>query len=204
MIKQWLACAGVYSLFARTVGAHRGRRLYVDQHVRPKTGDRILDIGCGPADILEALPPVDYHGFDLSPDYIAAAQRRFGGRGQFHVELVGTDTVSRYAGFDLVLATGVLHHLNDAEAVNLFRIAQAALKPAGRLVTLDGCFVPRQSPLARFFLRRDRGHYVREEAAYVALARQVFAQVQPRVRTDLLRIPYTHLVLECQKPSLPD
>src|SRR5688500_12665468 len=141
MVRSILAHARVYSFFALLVGAKRGRRLHIDRFVRPHAGYRILDIGCGPADILESLPPVEYHGFDLSSDYIAAARKKFGTRGEFHVEAVSAETVKKYAGFDLVLATGVLHHLSDAEALDLFRIAEAALKPDGRLVTLDGCFV---------------------------------------------------------------
>lgn len=199
MIKSLLAQAGVYSLFARVIGATRGRRRYVDQYIRPRVGDRILDIGCGPADILEALPAVDYHGFDLSANYIAAAKKKFGARGQFHVEPVNAGLIARYAGFDLVLATGVLHHLTDAEALDLFRVAQAALKPGGRLMTLDGCFVQGQPPVARFLLRQDRGEHVRDEARYVALAQQVFAEVTPRVTGELLRIPYTHLIMECRR-----
>lgn len=199
MIKDILAQAGVYSLFARTIGATRGRRRYVERCVRPRPGDRILDIGCGPADILEALPEVEYHGFDLSRDYIAAAQKKFGKRGQFHVEPVNASLVERYAGFDLVLATGVLHHLPDAEARDLFRVAHSALKPGGRLVTLDGCFVEGQPALARYFLRQDRGEYVRNEAQYLALARETFSQVTPTVTGELLRVPYTHLILECQR-----
>jgi len=200
MLKEILAKARFYSLFAHLIGAERGRRLYIERHVRPRPGDRILDIGCGPADILAALPKVDYHGFDLSNDYIMAARERFGARGNFHVEGVNMELVKKYAGFDLVLATGVLHHLTDAEAVNLFRVALAALKPGGRLVTLDGCFMDRQSPVARLILKNDRGQFVRTESGYVALARQVFTFVQPCITTDLLRIPYTHLILECRRP----
>lgn len=198
-MRSLLAQAGVYSLFARVVGATRARRLHVARYIRPKAGDRILDIGCGPGDILEALPAVDYHGFDLSPAYIEAARRKFGARGEFHVEAVNRELVKKYAGFDLVLATGVLHHLSDIEVVDLMEVASAALKPGGRLVTLDGCFVPGQSAGARFFLKKDRGEHVREEAAYVALARRVFAVVHPVVTTELLRIPYTHLVMECSQ-----
>lgn len=176
--------------FARQLVAHYGL----------KPGDRVLDIGCGPADILEALPPVEYHGFDLSADYIEAARKRFGGRGTFHVEAVDAEQVKQYAGFDLVLATGVVHHLTDAEALDLFRVAAAALKPGGRLVTLDGCLVEGQSPVARWLLKRDRGQFVRGQAAYLALARAVFSKVQPTVTTGLLRIPYTHLVMECSDP----
>jgi SAM-dependent methyltransferase len=199
MLKVLLAKPYIYSLFARLIGATRGRQLYVERLIRPHKSDLILDIGCGPADILDALPEVDYHGFDQSADYIASARKRFGVRGHFHVESVGRELVKKYADFDLVLAIGVLHHLTDPEAIELFNVAQAALRPGGRLVTLDGCFVEDQSPIARRLLKRDRGAYVREAATYIGLARQVFRDVQSCLTTYLLRIPYTHIVLQCRR-----
>lgn len=199
MLKGLLAQARVYSLFARIIGATRARRVYVQQHICPRAGDRILDIGCGPADILEALPEVEYHGFDLSPKYIESARKRFGRRGQFHVEAVNADLVKKYAGFDLVLATGVLHHLTDAEATDLFQVARTALKPGGQLVTLDGCFVDAQSVIARHLLRRDRGQFVRQQPEYLRLASQVFSKVESFLTHDLLRIPYTHIIMKCRK-----
>jgi SAM-dependent methyltransferase len=39
--------------------------------------------------------------------------------------------------YDIVMAFGVLHHLDDAEGRELFRGARRALKPGGRFVTLD-------------------------------------------------------------------
>ena len=54
----------------------------------------------------------------------------------------------------IVLAIGVVHHLDDAEAVKLFQLAHAALKSGGRLVTMDGCYVPKQSRVARHLLAR--------------------------------------------------
>lgn len=197
MLRDILAKARVYSLFATIVGAKRGRQMHVERFIRPQVGDRVLDIGCGPADILEALPAVEYQGFDLSANYIEAARKKFGHRGRFNVEAVNANLVKKYIAFDLVLATGVLHHLTDAEAIDLFQIAKTALKPGGRLVTLDGCFVPRQSPIALYLLKMDRGKHIREHSAYIALARQVFSEVTPTVVNNLLRVPYTHLVLEC-------
>jgi SAM-dependent methyltransferase len=199
MLRNLLAQPQAYLLFERSVGSRRCQRLYAERHIRPRNGDRILDIGCGPAEILEVLPPVDYHGFDQSPEYIASARRRFGARGHFHVEAVGRQLAHKYLDFDLVLAIGVLHHLTDSEAIELFQLARAALKPGGRLVTLDGCFVENQSPIARWLLKHDRGAYVRQADAYIGLACQVFHDVQPCLNTDLLRIPYTHMALQCRR-----
>ncbi len=201
MLSDVLAQACVYSFFARLIGASRGRQTYVERYLQPKIGDRILDIGCGPADILEALPAVDYHGFDLSAPYIHSARKRFGMRGQFHVAPVSMELVRKYSGFDLVLATGVLHHLTDAQAADLFQVAKAALKPRGALITLDGCFAEGQSPIARCLLRRDRGKFVRNQAEYLRLASAGFGKVESHLVHDLLRIPYTHLIMRCSKQA---
>lgn len=173
-------------------------RVYISEYVRPVPGEKVLDIGCGPGDILENLPDVDYLGFDINPKYVEAAQKRYGSRGRFFCGDVGLTAIDQEAGsFDLVLATGVLHHLDDDRAVSLFKLARRALKPGGRLVTYDGCFVAGQPRLARFVVSRDRGQYVRKSAEYVKLAVQVFPQVKPFVRHDLLRIPYSHVILQC-------
>ncbi|HYY30194.1 MAG TPA: class I SAM-dependent methyltransferase [Chthoniobacterales bacterium] len=173
-------------------------RVYISEYVRPVPGEKVLDIGCGPGDILENLPDVDYLGFDINPKYVEAAQKRYGIRGRFFCGDVGLTAIDQEAGsFDLVLATGVLHHLDDDRAVSLFKLARRALKPGGRLVTYDGCFVAGQPRLARFVVSRDRGQYVRKSAEYVKLAVQVFPQVKPFVRHDLLRIPYSHVILQC-------
>jgi cyclopropane fatty-acyl-phospholipid synthase-like methyltransferase len=99
--------------------------------------------------------------------------------------------------FDTVLALGILHHLDDAEASTLFSIAAQALKPGGRLITVDGVWVEGQSSVVKYLLSRDRGQFVRKTAEYQKLGAGHFAQMQAQVRHDLLRIPYSLLVLEC-------
>ena len=201
MIKSLLSIAPVYSLFARIIGGSKVREMYLRKHIRAQAGFRVLDIGCGPGDILDHLPDVDYHGFDLSAEYIASAREKYGNRGRFEVHPVGLDLTPFYQDFDIALANGVIHHLTDSEAINLLRLASSALKPGGRLVTLDGCFVPEQSAAARFLLKQDRGKYVRTREAYLELAGQVFPSVTSTVYLKLLRIPYSHIVMEASKPS---
>jgi SAM-dependent methyltransferase len=186
-----------YRAFIRLVGGNV-RRIYVRDYVRPVPGEKVFDIGCGPGDILDYLPETDYTGFDVSPEYIASARKRFGNRGRFLCEDVGTASIEREQGtFDLVLATGVVHHLDDEQALKLFDLARRALRPRGRLVTFDGCYVPGQSRFARWMLDHDRGKHVRNREEYVRLASLRFSRVEPHVRHDLLRVPYTHLILSC-------
>lgn len=189
----------VYSLFGWLTGGKRGRTILVRDYIRPQSGDHILDIGCGPADLLPFLPDINYIGFDISPDYINAARKRFGDRATFICEPVTTATLPKQEYFDLVLAIGILHHLNDAEAIQLFHLAHTALRPGGRLITFDGVYVTGQSPIARWIISKDRGQNVRTTEGYLQLAQPVFDRISVNINHKLLRIPYTHLILECTK-----
>ncbi len=195
-IRSVLAIPAVYQLWWTMVGGPAVAKVLVNDYVRPIAGARILEIGCGPGTIVSYLPPSDYLGFDLSPEYIEMAKRRFP-NAHFVCERVSQFSLAKEQSFDVVLALGIVHHLEDAEARKLFQIAHDALKPGGKLVTFDGVWTDDQSPAARWLLARDRGGYVRSEREYVGIASQVFSEIMPSVRHDLLRIPYTHLILEC-------
>ena len=185
----------LWNLIARGVAEAK----FVKEYVRPRPGNRILDIGCGPGDIVPYLPDLEYVGFDESESYIRTARAKYGHRATFICERVRSHTLKEQSSFDIVLAVGVLHHLDDNESLKLFELAWAALKPGGRLVTYDGCFVPDQSYLARFFISRDRGRHVRTREEYLNLALNVFSHVDVSIRHDIMRIPYTIIILECQR-----
>jgi SAM-dependent methyltransferase len=190
----------VYELWISLVGGERQRRTLTRDHFRPATGDRVLDLGCGPAELLPHLGDVSYVGIDISERYIAAADERYGERGDFRVG-DATRIDPDLTGFELVLAFGVLHHIDDEGVRRMFAGAARALKPEGRMVTVDPVFAESQHRAARAVISRDRGQHVRTVETYVPLAETAFGSVQPVVRHDLLRIPYSHCILECRTPS---
>lgn len=194
-----LSVPAAYRTLQQLVAARHMYAEFVEKYVRVGPDQRVLDIGCGPADILDFLPECDYVGVDLSNRYVESARARFGSRGTFHCLPVAEMTVREPASFDIVIAKGLVHHLDDLEARKLFAVACEALKPGGRLVTFDGCFVPGQSRIARCLLSLDRGKYVRTEPEYLALAHESFDGVVPHLRHNLTRIPYTLLIMECTR-----
>ena len=187
----------VYRLFSTLIGAHRSRTECVAKYIRPMASDRVLDCGCGPGDLLEYLPDVDYVGIDIDADYVADARSRFGDRATFRLGPLGAETMTEEAHYDLVLAWGVLHHLDDDEVGEFMSLARRSLKPTGRLVTLDPCYTDDQSRVARYLLDKDRGQHVRSLEEWPHLVKPTFLSATFHVRHDLLRIPYTHLIMEC-------
>lgn len=188
----------VYELWSRIVGGEHGRSTLIREYVKPTSEARILDLGCGPGELLEFLPKsVSYVGIDLSEDYIGRARERFGKRAEFQVG-DATSIDQNLGDFDLVLAFGVLHHLDDDQAQGLFRGASRVLRQNGRAITVDPVFVAEQSRAAHLVISRDRGQHVRDQAAYTALAAASFPKVTSAVRDNLLRIPYTHCIIECE------
>ena len=201
-IRSVLARPWAYQLFFNVIGAPERSRILVREYMRPQSGDRILEIGCGPGTIVPFLPESEYLGFDASSEYIELARKRFP-RAKFVCERVSQYTLPHREYFDIVLALGIVHHLDDVEALQLFSIAHSALKQGGKLLTLDGVWTNDQSRPTRYLLARDRGQFVRSQEQYVNLASQVFATIKASVRHDLLRIPYTHIILECIRGQEP-
>lgn len=198
-VKSLLSLPWVYDAVQFVLRGTAYQRRLADTHIRARPGDRVLDLGCGTGAMLACLPQVEYVGIDMSPSYIDACRRRHGGRGRFNCMQFTADNMGSFGEFDVILAAGVIHHLDDATAARLFGTAREALRPGGRLVTLDGVFTAEQSGFKRALLKADRGRHVRFEAAYRALGATAFQEVQTTIVEDLFRIPYTCLIMECTR-----
>lgn len=201
-IRHSLAAPGVYDFFQTLVGAYAWRRRAIDSFVSRQIPDDglVIDIGCGTAEVLNYLPAgVEYIGFDQNRDYIAKARTAHARRNAtFRCEELspGFNPGGRRA--DLILAFGIVHHLDDAMSAALFRLARGMLGPNGFLLTLDPLYMDGQSSIARYIVSRDRGTEVRTEDAYKALASREFSSVESHVDRNPLYIPYTGIVMKCR------
>ncbi|EUA32283.1 putative methyltransferase type 12 [Mycobacterium intracellulare] len=98
---------------------------------------------------------------------------------------------------DIAIVSAVLHHMDDAQANELFGLLRQVLKPGGRVVTLDPVFTERQNPIARLIISLDRGRHVRSPASYEALARAAFTDVRGQVVVQAFP-PYTRFFMTAQ------
>ncbi len=192
----------VYLFFQFLMNSHGKYRMCIERFLAPVNGKKILDIGCGCADILALLPrDVDYVGFDMSPAYIAYARKRFGHRARFFNRRVSDIDLQNLGLFDIVIADGLLHHLNDAEARDLFRIGFCALHDSGFMFTADPTLVENQDFISRRISLMDRGRHVRSPNAYQKIAKLVFPSLEVHVINNVSNRPQTGCILKCYKLS---
>jgi|SRR5271157_543787 len=197
-ISSVLSHPALYMLYQSLVGGIAARRKCVLEYVRPEPKLVVLDIGCGPGYTLSWFPEPEYYGFDVSARYIRYARERYGTGGRFFCELFEDAALAWLPPADVVLLMGLVHHLEDDEAVRLFERIKRAMQPAGRLFTLDGAYRQGQSRIARRLMDMDRGRFIRDERSYRELAARVFPTVHTFVREDFFRVPYTTVVMECR------
>lgn len=203
-LKGLLKLDWAYRLFSWLLSPASTADWLLHEHIKPFAGCRILDIGCGPASIAAKLPAsvAEYRGVDMNPAYIAAAKLRWQGSNRFTFACEDAAQSSlRSERYDIVIASALLHHLDDAEAEHVVAAASAALAPGGRFVTIDCTYTDRQHWLARWLISKDRGRAVRTPAGYERLVAGHFGRVKSQVMHNLLRIPYTHFVMTCVKDA---
>jgi len=199
-IRSILSHPAMYNFTQNILGVKKARKTLVEEYFPKGKALRVLDIGCGTAEILEFLPEdIQYVGFDASEEYIEQAKQRFGHRGKFFADLVKSAHLESLGSFDIVLAFGVLHHLDDSEAKTLFELASQALNKGGSIITVDPCFTPNQPAIARWLIEHDRGQNVRHENSYQQLAKPLFSSISSIPRHDMLRVPYTYLFMTCNQ-----
>jgi SAM-dependent methyltransferase len=193
-----LSLGWIYDWFQHLVGSKRAREWLVRNIWKCK----VVDMGCGTGEVLTYLPSdIDYVGFDLSEEYVEQARKRYDRTACF---LCGTgedfinDTDSPLRDADLILCNGLLHHLDDEEAITLLQLAKSSLAPDGRFCCVEPTFLIHQGWWSRCVTKMDRGQNVRSEQAWRELFSQVFTSFSCNVATGLIRIPYCHIIVECK------
>ena len=193
----------IYEQFQNLVGAKHARKWLADNYWKISAGQKVVDVGCGSgATLADLRGDITYLGFDISKDYIAAAQQRFETRATFIVStaqqlLDAPDP--RLNDSDLVLCNGVLHHLDDEEVIRVLKLAKQILRDSGRLVCFEPTYLAHQGFLSEWLMRRDRGKNVRLESEWKQLTSTVFEFFQTSIATNLYWLPYIHIVIECRK-----
>jgi len=183
-----------YHAFKQAIRADGAMRAVVDEHIGPRPGERLLDVGCGDGDIRPYLGEVDYVGIDANEDYLRVARDREDDSTRFIAADVTDLAELGVTDFDVAIAIGLLHHLSSDQVDSLLEAIAGVLRPGGRVITVDPVFDPTQRTTARVAAALDRGRYVRDAEGYRGLVSQHLDVDYVRVRHDLLWLPYSHCI----------
>ena len=175
----------IYNFLQNMLSKKRSSSLFINKYLKPHNGDRILDLGCGTGRLLNLLPDnISYTGIDISEKYIHHARNNFGIRGEFiHGDILEVDC-TLLGPFDLVIARGFFHHVEDSVINILWEHLKPSLSGNVRLVSIDGCYAEGQHFISKFFLDIDRGNYIRTEKEYVNILNCSFNKVESILRDD--------------------
>jgi SAM-dependent methyltransferase len=164
--------------------------------------DVVLDVGCGPGEALKYLKRFRaLHGFDTDANAISFARKVAGNRTDvtFEARAVTARDVEAIQP-TRVMMNGLLHHLDDAQAIDLLRMC-ARLPSVRRIATLDVVFLPGKH-LSNLLARFDRGKHVRDVDGFRALAAQADLVVtrEEIVRSHPTRGRALYLMMALERP----
>lgn len=131
------------SFIRRALDAH----WRTDPHqLRPLTGRKVLDVGCGAGLLCEPLARLggDVTGIDAAPENIEAARDHAERQGlAIDYRAMGIESLTQPAAFDLVTSLEVIEHV--ADPAPFVRGLAEALAPGGLMIVST----PNRTPLSR-------------------------------------------------------
>jgi len=198
-----LGFARVYDLAQTLFGARRLRVWFVREVLRAEAHHALFEAGCGTGSLLDDIPAIkSYYGFDISEAYIRSASRLFPNH-RFECTTAEKLRVADSIPSDIMFCVGLLHHLDESQVRAVLDLSLKHLKPGGRFVALEPCYLRHQTKLSRWLISQDRGRFVRDASRYRQLFAERFERVSDDVVTGLTRIPYVHWVVEASQPRHP-
>ncbi len=172
------------------------------------TDKAVLEIGCGPGHWSSVLRHArSYTGIDWNARHIEVARARYGtAQARFICGDLGDPALlADIPPLDAVIGIGILHHLDDQTALAVLSKAADLLVPGGQFIGIEPVLHARQNPIARLLKALDSGRHIRTAPAYQALFPKAYGTVSAELRTDLMRVPYSHCLMRATRidPAAP-
>jgi len=205
-LRRILGKALFYRLFQTLVGADFAARWLTKNLWKVEEGMTVVDVGCGPARLRNLLPKnINYFGFDPNESYIQTARQT--ATGEFFVGVMPDflrEMPSLSGKVDLVICSGVLHHLTVGQMSETLSGVRSLLKEGGRFSALEPTWLVSQDWLSRWVLSQDRGKNIMLDSEWRAEISRFFEYVDIRVANNLIRIPYIYVLISSWKRTTQD
>ena len=145
----------------------------IQTEVGPTRGMRILDVPCGTGILMHCCKPSIYVGADIDANRVFDAECRY----PEEAFVVSDASALSFAegNFDLILAAGLFHHVDDKVSAAILSEFRRVLAPGGKIVVIEAIWPRNKFNVIGYVGRKlDQGKFVRHAAAYETLFRQFF------------------------------
>ena len=187
----------IYNLVQTLLGSKHFRDIFMKEYVKPANGQKILDFGCGTGTLFEELKhlkDLTYYGIEPNVRYVESCQNLYGNFQNVYFINGSIDELNQIPEkFDSIIVSAVLHHLKTEYWADIVKSLYLKLNEGGKLILLDIVYHPSQHLVSKFLISLDRGESVLNIDEYLKLIKGDYV-VNSELRTDLMRIPYSHLI----------
>ena len=188
----------IYKSIQKIMSGTSLRKKIIKANIKKKNSN-VLDIGCGPAEIIEHIPNCNYYGYDIDKRSIAYAKKKYKSKNyHFFCKKFENKEIKKLPKFDFVILFGILHHLNNEQAKNILSLCKKKMKRNSTLLTEDPVIINNQNSIARFLIIRDRGKNVRKKEGYLNLLNSNFKKLKFKILHQSF-VPYTWFITTCKK-----
>jgi len=188
----------VYIFFQKIMSGTSFRKKIIEDNIDNKKF-KILDIGCGPAEILKYIPNSIYYGYDIDKRSIDYAKKKYKNKNhRFYCKYFRKSEIRKLPKFDYVILFGILHHLKNKEVNTILNLCKKVMKKNALLLTEDPIFLKKQNFIAKFLINKDRGLNVRSKNEYIGLVNNHFQNIKSKI-THQIFVPYTWFSMICKR-----
>ena len=145
----------------------------IQQAINPIEGHKLLDAACGTGILKPCCSPAWYVGIDIDTKRVTEARNQYK-----TVDFISSDAgklAFKKNSFDIILASGLFHHVNDQTAYNILSEFKRVLSADGRVIVIEAIWPQHRYNLLGVLGRKmDQGNFVRHSWEYESLFKQCF------------------------------
>ncbi len=155
-------------------GKQMGMKKFVASNLNKYNCGIIADFCCGTGDFAISSPfNSRYYGWDLNSDFIKYAEKKYHqdkNKKFLKGNVLNSETIYRKK-FDAVLLISAMHHLSDKE----LSVLLPKIKKISKKILIIADIIPDPPHfLQKFFVKIDRGRYIRPKAEKLRILRNYF------------------------------
>tara|TARA_Y100000817_G_C16696868_1_gene473000 strand:- start:124 stop:750 length:627 start_codon:yes stop_codon:yes gene_type:complete len=185
----------IYNAYQKIIFRKDSKNNIFNNYIKVNKKDLVLDVGCGPGNYRDLIKSENYYGIDINCKSIDQAKEIYP---KDHFDCLPVQEISNKVNkkFDKIILLGLLHHISDQDALNLFNDLKNIAMPETKIFCLDTSFKRNQNLFSKIMAKLDKGNHVRFPEELEKLVDTEFYSVDIKMFDNLLRVPCFHSFLK--------